>query len=193
MRVYQLKMWDVGDVLSPGIYKIVPADSTRIMMSFYINSYRLFLYSTILCTAVDGSLFYGLWSIALPLPEQRPDVVAQPVPLQHLSGRLLRAVDPAETLAGAARAAKGLRHLPLGAGIEEAQLLAGGDGAGAPDLQRTGDGSPRRAGQAVCRQRRRDEAHVGVARVVAVEQVGVELDVGVAGCLLYTSPSPRDS
>lgn len=94
----------------------------------------------------------------------------QPVSLDRISSHLSRTRDPtpADALPSTTRALERLVHLPLGAGIEESE--------GVTLVQRTVvDDADLHAGHV--------EDEGGVAGVVAVDEVGVELDVGVAAGL----------
>lgn len=101
------------------------------------------------------------------LGQASDDVIVQPVLAQRRGVHARGAGDPtlAAPAGGAARAAERLRHLPLGARVEEGEVVADGEGAVAGDADLE-------AGHVELQARR--------ARVVAVEQVAVQLDVGVA-------------
>ena len=123
------------------------------------------------CPAAQAPSISSLPTIRFPslaLVQQFHNVPIQPIPLQFLIRHSLRPRNPPATLFRPAGTLEWLIHLPLGTGVKEGQGITSPQGLVVDDAHL-------HAGHV--------EDERGVARVVAEDQVGVQLDVGVAAGL----------
>lgn len=110
----------------------------------------------------------ALLHFSLALVQQPRNVWVQPVFMQHFRLHRLGPGDPAPALLRTAGTLEGLVHLPLGTGVEEGEGVALLQGPVIHDANL---------------HARHVEDQRGRARVIAEDQVGIELDVGVAAGL----------